>query len=116
MVTLFHLVFAALVAVVVVGILKTLHQIRLLTRAAQDPEELAQRIRAAFEAAGGDVDGARIEVKIGSVPRQPFSQQLLAARPEPIDTLAISGSTQRGRWLLAFGIALVVAWAFTRLI
>lgn len=116
MVTFFHLALAAAVAVVAVGILKTLRQIRVLARAAQDPEALAQQIRVAIESAGGDVDGARMEVKVGSVPREPLSQQLLPERPTPIDALAVSGATQRWRWLLAFGAVLVVVWAFIEVI
>lgn len=115
MVTLFHLAIVVVISIVALGFLKTF-RIRSIARAAQDPEQLAQRIRAAVEAAGGDAADVRVEVKVSGVPRQPFAQPLLPDRPSVIDAHADTQPPQRGPWLLALTAAAAVAWAVVELI
>lgn len=116
MVTLFHLAIVVVISIVALGFLKAFRQTRSIARAAQDPEQLAQCIRAAVEAAGGDAADVRVEVKVSGVPRQPFAQPLLPDRPSAIDAHADTQPPQRGPWLLALTAAAAVAWAVVELI
>ncbi len=103
-VTLFHVALLAIIAVVAAGILRTLREIR---RLADDPEQLAERIRAAVEASGVDTRDAQIEVKVDGVPRAPMAQPLLPERPTSVG----GSSASRGGWLLALAVAGAIAWA-----